>query len=183
METRFEPFDRELRDGRRVHVRAVLPTDEEEILQAFDRLGPDARYKRFMALVRTPNVERLRKALASFPAKGMAIAATVPAADGVDIVGTASFVLGHAPGSCEFAMAVTDGWGGAGLGGVLLSALVEAARRRGLAEMHGFVLADNGPMLRLAGRVGFAIARDPEDFGLRVCRLRLDAPAAPRTAP
>ena len=48
----FEPRDFTLRDGRAVRVRAVLPSDEEEILQAFDRLDAEARYMRFMASVK-----------------------------------------------------------------------------------------------------------------------------------
>jgi acetyltransferase len=162
-----------------VRVRAVLPTDEEEILAAFERLGPDQRYRRFMAVVRVANVDRLRRTLAGFPQRGLAIAATIPAADGIDIVGMASFVLDSDPATGEFAMAVTDAWGGRGLGGGLLGAIVEAARSRGLEELRGHILADNQPMLSLARRVGFAIERDPDDPGLRIARQKLQgAPAA-----
>ena len=173
MEARFEPLDLTLRNGRTVHVRAIVPTDEEEILQAFERLGSQSRYMRFMHSVREANVQRLRDVLASFPAKGLAIAATIPAEDGLDIVGAASFIIGPGPDTCEFALSVVDAWAGGGLGGVLLTALVEAARRRGLREMTGFVLAENQPMLRLASRLGFEVARDPDDYAVRICRLAL----------
>jgi L-amino acid N-acyltransferase YncA len=52
-------------------------------------------------------------------------------------------------------------------------ALIAAAKRRGLAEMVGFVLAANQPMLRLAMRLGFASVPDPDDRSVRICRLRL----------
>lgn len=175
MATEFEPLDLALRNGRVVHVRAIVPSDEEEILQAFERLGSQSRYMRFMHTVREANRKRLREALDSFPEKGLAIAATVPAEDGIDIVGTATYILDRDGGSCEFAISVTDDWGGAGLGSALMTALVAAARRRGLREMVGFVLAENRPMLRLAARLGFAILRDPEDHTVQVCRLALDA--------
>jgi acetyltransferase len=171
----FEPVDAVLRDGRTVRLRAIVRADEEEILQAFDRLGPDARHMRFMHSVREANVSRLREVLGSFPEKGLAIAATVPAADGIDIVGSATFVLGSRGDDCEFAISVVDDWAGAGLGRVLMTALIDAARRRGLREMTGFVLAGNGPMLRLAGKLGFAVRRDPDDFSQCVCRLGLAA--------
>jgi len=48
----------------------------------------------------------MRKVLASFPEHGVGIAATVPAADGIDIVGTAIFVLGSDPTTVPFASAV-----------------------------------------------------------------------------
>ncbi len=86
-----------LRDGRSVSVRAVRPTDEAEIVQAFDRMSEDARYMRFMRFVREPNMERLRKALASFPESGVGIVATVPADDGIDIVGSTIAIIGSNP--------------------------------------------------------------------------------------
>ena len=58
-------------------------------------------------------------------------------------------------------------WAGAGLGRALLSALVEAARLRGLREMTGFVLAQNDAMLRLAARLGFEVT-DIRDRGAAV---------------
>lgn len=175
MQARFEPVDIAARNGRVVHVRAVTPADEEEILQAFERLGSHSRYMRFMHAVREANTRRLREVLASFPEKGLAIAATVPADDGIDIVGTATFILGADPRTCEFAISVTDDWAGAGLGRSLMTLLIEAARRRGLAVMEGFVLAENAPMLRLAEKLGFETKRDPDDFSVRICRLPLQA--------
>ena len=169
----FEPTEVRLRNGRTVRLRAIGPADEEELLQAFDRLGPHARYMRFMHAVREANIPRLRTALGSFPEKGLALAATVPADDGIDIVGTATFVLGADGTDCEFAVSVVDAWAGAGLGRTLMTALIEAARRRGLLEMVGFVLAQNQPMLKLAGRLGFTVRRDPDDFSQCICRLAL----------
>jgi len=169
----FTTIDITLRDGRAVHIRAMRPADEAEILQAFDRLSQDARYMRFMRSVREPNLERVRKTLASFPGSGLGIVATVPATDGIDIVGTAIFVLGGDPSTCEFAITIAADYGGAGLGRTLLTTLVDAAKQRGLKEMEGFVLAANKSMLGLAARVGFSISVDPDDRSIRLCRLRL----------
>jgi acetyltransferase len=162
-----------LKDGRAACVRAMLPTDEEELLQAFERLGPDGRYMRFLTAKRYANVERLRTVLASFPEKGFAVAATVAAEDGIDIVGTASFMRTGEAGGCEFAIAVLPAWAGAGLGRILLEAVIGAARDQGLAHMEGFVLAANRPMLALATRLGFRVAADPEDPSMRIARLDL----------
>ena len=82
MDSTLVESDVALRDGRVVHIRAMRPADEAEILQTFERMSPDARYMRFMRLVREPNIERLRTALASFPERGFGIVATVPAATG-----------------------------------------------------------------------------------------------------
>lgn len=168
----FEPREITLRDGRIATMRAILPSDEEEILQAFEHVNAQSRYMRFMAAVRHLNEQRVHDVLASFPEKGFALAATVPADDGIDIVGAASLILDDER-SCEFAMTVVDGWGGAGLGRQLLTALIGVARARGLERMRGFVLAANQPMLELARRLGFEVARNPDDFGTRLVTLSL----------
>lgn len=165
-----------LRDGRAVLVRAMLAIDEAELLQAFGRMSEDARYMRFMRVVREPNLERLRKVLASFPAGGIGLVATVPATDGIDIVGSAIAILGSEAGACEFAINVATPFGGSGLATALMKTLIDAARRRGLQVMEGFVLAENESMLRLAKRLGFSIVPDPEDRAVRICRLSLAAP-------
>lgn len=161
-----------LRDGRVVHLRGMRPNDEEEMLQAFARIDEAARYMRFMRSVREPNLERLRKVLASFPQAGEGIVATVPASDGYDIAGSAIY-LTDADASCEFAITVTPQYGGTGLGGALMTALIASARDRGLATMVGYVLAINEPMLRLARKVGFIVGRDPDDPSVRLCTLEL----------
>jgi acetyltransferase len=173
MEAAFTDFDATLRDGRGVRVRAMSASDDVEILQAFDHLGADARYMRFMRVVREVDQDRLRKALASFPERGFGIVATVPAADGFDIVGSAILVIANDPSICEFAITILPEHGGVGLGRTLLSALIATAQRRGLEEMEGFVLAVNQPMLKLASRLGFSIARDPDDASVCTCRLSL----------
>jgi RimJ/RimL family protein N-acetyltransferase len=173
MKSGFTAVDITLRDGRVVHIRAMRPADEAEILQAFDRLSADARYMRFMRVVREPNLERVRKTLASFPESGLGFVATIPATDGIDIVGAAIFVIGNDPATCEFAITIAAGYGGAGLGRTILTTLIAAAKQRGLKEMEGFVLAANKPMLGLAARVGFSVSIDPDDRSIRLCHLRL----------
>lgn len=128
---------------------------------------------RFMRSVREPNVQRLREALGSFPEGGSGIVATVPAEDGTDIVASAVFFVGPDLSNCEFAITVQSSFGGVGLGGALMAVLIDSARKRGLKTMEGFVLKINGPMLRLAQRLGFSVAPDPEDGAVRICRFDL----------
>jgi RimJ/RimL family protein N-acetyltransferase len=170
----FPSQARSLKDGREVELRAVCRTDEAELVQAFHRMSDEARYMRFGRAVREPNIDRLRKALASFPESGFGIVATVPAEDGIDIAGGAAYMVGQDPARCEFSISVVCEFGGLGLATMLLSALIDTARARGVEEMEGYVLAANQPMLRLASRLGFSNEVDPDDFGMRTCRLRLD---------
>ena len=172
----FRGADAALRDGRVVHLRSIRASDEAEVVQAFERLSPDARYMRFMRVVKAPDLERLRKTLAAFPCGGDTIIATVPAADGIDIVGSAVLVLASNAPYGEFALSVAAEYGAVGLGGTLMTTLIDTAKVRGLEEIEGFVLAENAPMLRLAERLGFSVAPDPDDRAVRICRLRLGSP-------
>ena len=180
METRPGPHadiderDLTLRDGRTVHVRAVAPADEAELLQAFERMSDEARYMRFMRVINEPDRERLRAVLASFPEAGIGLVATVPADDGLDIVGSAIAIFAADRVTCEFAITVAAGFGGVGLAKALMTALIDEATRRGLAQMEGFVLSQNRSMLGLAKRLGFAIAYESGDASVRVCRLALN---------
>jgi GNAT superfamily N-acetyltransferase len=176
METAFESVDVALRNGRSVTIRTIAPSDEAALLAAFERLGPQARYWRFMRAMGEPDRKRLRAALASIAERGLAIAAV----GDEGIVGTAMFVGEADPASCEFAISVTDAWAGTGLGSALLRTLVEAARNRGMRHMEGVVLAGNAAMLRLASRMGFTVTRHPDDFSLRLCRLSFEP--GPETA-
>jgi RimJ/RimL family protein N-acetyltransferase len=173
VERQFEPLHVTLRDGRSVHLRGMRADDTDELLQAFGRLSSQARYMRFMRAVGSLDPVQLRHWVAQLQERGLGIVATVPADDGIDIVGGASFVIGPDPQVCEFAITVVDDWEGVGLGGLLMRKLIEAARQGGLRWMEGYVLATNQPMLRLAKRLGFDSRPDHGDFGVRVVRLQL----------
>jgi acetyltransferase len=168
-----DQFDLSLRDGRSVHIRPLVAADEAELLQAFDRMSVEARYMRFMSPLREPDTQRLRRVLASFPEHGFGLVATIPAADGIDIVGSTIAVFADDGKGCEFAITVAAAFGGMGLATALMTALISEAKRRGRVQMEGFVLAGNQPMLRLARRLGFGIAPEPGDASIRVCRLAL----------
>ncbi|MCG2594296.1 GNAT family N-acetyltransferase [Ramlibacter sp. XY19] len=169
----MQELDPTLRDGRVVHLRAMQARDEEELLQAFARMSSEARYMRLMHVVREPDRERLRALLASFPQAGIGIVATVPAADGLDVVGSAMAIYAAGGASCEFATSVSAAYGGAGLGTLLLRVLIDEARQRGCKEMEGYVLSENKAMLALARKLGFSVAYVPGDASVRICRLAL----------
>jgi len=173
-------FDLTLRDGRVVHLRAMAPADEAEILQAFERMSAETRYMRFMSVLRELDQEGLRRRLASFPEDGIGLVATVPAADGIDIVGSAIAIFADDRTRCEFAITVAAAFGRVGLATALMKTLIEEAKRRGLKEMEGFVLTQNQPMLRLARRLGFRIESEPGDPTVRTCRMTIASDVEPR---
>src|SRR5207302_9857951 len=63
----------------------------------------------------------------------------------------------------EFAIAVRSDWKGQGLGHLLMTRMIEAARQRGIDELVGEVLPENTAMGKLSRGCGFFIGMDPND--------------------
>ena len=103
----------------------------------------------------------------------MALVAVVDEGGHDRAIGVARYAADPADEGCEFAIVVADVWQHRGLGSRLMTALIEAARDRGLRRMHGPVLAENVAMLALMEKLGFAIQADSEDATLRIVTKEL----------
>jgi len=175
---RFVPIEVKLRDRRRVRLREICPDDRDEVRQAFDHLSTESRYTRFMSLVKELSPRMLERIVSRPAERELALVAEVDAPDGIDIVAGARYYIQADGDSCEFAITVVDDWQGAGLASVLMRELIRSARGRRLKRMEGFVLAQNNSMLNLARRLGFTVARHPDDATVKIVRLDLTKPAA-----
>lgn len=173
-----------LRDGREVLLRAVEAGDAAEVIQAFERLSADSRYRRFMQHKKQLNPAALERGLHPQPGRDFALLATIPATDGIDIVGGAQYVRAdkNNAGTCEFAITVAEDWRGSGLATRLLARLVRRAPRDGYTTMEGSVIAENAPMLALARKLGFQVEPVPDD-GTVVRVTRALRPAKPPPVP
>jgi hypothetical protein len=125
-------------------LRAIDEADAPEIVQAFERLTADSRYYRFMQHKRQLDPAALERGVHPRPGRDFAFVATIPATDGIDIVGAAQYVRrsGRRRKSCEFAITVAEDWRHRARS-QLLASLV---RRRGAMRyrtMEGSVIADN----------------------------------------
>ncbi len=169
----FRPRRFRCRDGREVRLRAIQAADAPEIVQAFERLSPQSRYARFMAHKKELSSAALERGVHPQPGRDCALVATVPAADGIDIVGAAQYVHNgeDSARTCEFAITLAEDWRGCGLAPVLLASLLRRARRDGYQTMEGWVIAENAAMLALARKLRFTVEPVPGDFAmLRVVR-------------
>jgi L-amino acid N-acyltransferase YncA len=162
---RYSPRRLRLRDGREVILRAIAETDAPEITQAFERLSADSRYLRFMQHKKQIDPAALERGVHPRPGRDFAFVATIPSANGIDIVGAAQYVRANERSrkTCEFAITVAEDWRGSGLAARLLASLVRRARRDGYRTMQGSVIADNAPMLALARKLRFTVHEVPED--------------------
>lgn len=153
-----------LRGGMSLLIRPMRPEDSAMEQNFVDGLSAESRYYRFMY-----RLDRLSTAmLAHFTQidydREMALVAVIDCGEpGERIVGVARYAVNPDAVSCEFALAVADEIQGKGVGGLLMKALFEVARQRGLERMEGEVLAHNRKMLALCRGLGFTLKRHLDD--------------------
>jgi L-amino acid N-acyltransferase YncA len=151
----------QLTDGREVALRRAGPRDVPAITRLYLELSAESFYRRFNT--EQPAPARVTQ-LASLGNGAACLVAAPPASPG-HLVAEARYVP-IAPETAELALTVHDGYQGAGMGHLLLDALVDQAREDGLARLHAVVLLTNTPMLRLLQHYGWALAAPTEDFSV-----------------
>jgi len=146
-----------LRDGRTVTLRPVRRDDDSLERDFIRRLSEETRYLRFQKWVRSPS-DRLIHFLTEVDySRHLALVATSRRDGEEEVVGEARYVADAGGTDCELGIVVADDWQKSGLAGVLMEALLRAARERGLQRMEGQVLATNRPMLRFVRALGFRV--------------------------
>lgn len=170
-----------LRDGTRVRIRLVRPSDKETLRAGFDRLSPAARYTRFLSSRTSLSEAELRYlsevdqenhfAIGAVldrdddPAGGPPAPPAEPSGDPPPAaeprspspavgLGVARFVrLPDRPDTAEAAIAVADEAQHKGLGKLLFLRLAAAAAERGVERFRCEVLASNASMTALLAQI------------------------------
>lgn len=158
-----------LRDGRTVTLRPVRRDDDFLERDFIRRLSGETRYLRFQKWVHSPS-DRLIHFLTQVDyERHLALVATSERDGREEVVGEARYVADAKRANCELGIVVADDWQKSGLAGVLMEALLRAARERGLKRMEGQVLATNRPMLRFVRALGFRV--EPVEGDRTVVRI------------
>jgi len=136
-----------LRDGSRVRLRRVRPEDKELIKAAWDRLSPESRYRRFFTSKSRLSEAELRYLTEVDGVRHFALGAVRPSTKGEVGLAVARFIcLPEDRETAEAAIVVADDTHGKGLGRLLLTRLVAAARERGVKRFVCEVQSDNSAM-------------------------------------
>jgi RimJ/RimL family protein N-acetyltransferase len=162
-----------LRDGRRVTVREILPEDKEPLQAAVGNMSADSRYTRFMGTMREIPDKMLEAATRPVPDRECALVAV--SGEGADevIIGGTRYASNAGSDTCEFAIAIVDGWQGLGLAPQLMKMLMAHAESHGFRYMEGCVLSTNASMRGLAKRLGFQDSQFPGDATVRLVKRTL----------
>lgn len=145
-----------LADGTRIALRVVRPSDSPLFADAFERLSPESRYRRFLGPKNVLSLAEVRYFSDCDGVNHFAIGAVVERADGSEEgAGVARFVRSPKnPLAAEAALTVVDVRQHHGLGYLLARRLFSAAAERGIRELQFHVLSTNQPMLSLLRKLG-----------------------------
>lgn len=136
---------------RRVRIRPYRSDDEGVVETVFAGMSPSSRRRRYLAAIDAMSPRVLAALNAVDGGRHVAFVAEVGRGRTRRPVGLARYVI-DGPGRAEVAYEVVDAWQGRGVGTRLVGALVEAARTRGLEELHATVLHDNAASLAVLQR-------------------------------
>ncbi len=147
-------------DGGVVHLRPILPSDADAIVEFHSRLSARTRYLRhFRAYPQIPPRDLERFTVVDHHAR---VALVVLLGDEVIAVGRYEGTLGpdgtSVVGPAEATFVVRDDHQNRGLGSILLEHLAAAARERGVRRFAAEVLAENTQMVRVFRNAGFRSA-------------------------
>ena len=134
-------------DGLELLLRPLRADDKRRLVQAFERLSPQTRYRRFFAPLQSLSEQDLRYLTEVDHHDHEALAAVNP--ENGMIVGVARYVRRDDPTEAEVAVVVGDPWQGHGVATALLARLVGRARAEGIDHFVALVMSDNTEALEL----------------------------------
>lgn len=178
-------FDRDyeetvrLKDGTKVTLRLIRPSDKQLLLEGFERLSPQSRYTRFLAPKQTLTDEDLRYLTEVDGIDHFAVVGVLRRTFGKEEgVGVGRFVrLRDQTDTAEPAITVADDQQGKGLGTILLHRLVEAAWERGVRQFRCELLAENRRIRELLPEIGSDVVIQHVEAGTVVVTFPLEPPA------
>jgi GNAT superfamily N-acetyltransferase len=165
-----------LRDGCRVWLRAVRPSDRDLLREGMHHLSPESAYHRFFTAKRELSERELDYLTQLDFVNHVALVAFVDNSSGPLLVGAAGYIVEHSevrPKSAEVAFVVPDAHQRRGIGAVLLRHLAAIARANGLRALHALVLAENRPMMSVFRKSGLPMMTTCSEPGVLEVSLKL----------
>jgi len=144
----------ELRDGRKVEIRALHRDDREDMLAAVGRTSGASMQRRFFGVKRGFSDAETAFFIDIDFNRHVALVALLNEDGRPAIVGGGRYVLVR-DGEAEVAFLVIDSYQGRGIGRLLMKHLVAIAQAKGLRALTAEVLPENAAMLRLFKDFGF----------------------------
>jgi CRP-like cAMP-binding protein len=159
--TYVTPIPVTLRGGTELHLRPVLPGDNERTVHGPVQFSSETFYRRFQT-TRTPTAALMAYLFEVDYVDHFVWVLTAERAIDAPIVADARYVREASPTVAEVAFIVGDDYQGLGIGTFLMEALAVAARSEGIRRFTARVLADNLPMRTILDHYGAKWHRDEQ---------------------
>lgn len=132
-----------LKDGREVFLRPILPTDNDLLIDLFNRISARSIYQRFLR-----NLDALPEGMLHHFTHidyrtESALVAVVEEEGKEAIVAVARYAYDSHENSTDLGLAVRDDWQNAGLGKSLLKRIVAVARENGITRFVSMIDTSN----------------------------------------
>ncbi|HYW91764.1 MAG TPA: bifunctional acetate--CoA ligase family protein/GNAT family N-acetyltransferase [Gammaproteobacteria bacterium] len=163
-----------LPDGRVLFLRPIRPEDEPALHATFAKLTPEEIRLRFFVPFKTlSHVMAARFTQIDYD-REMALVLTHRGVVGrTELYGIVSINADPDNERAEYAIIIRRDMSGQGLGRLLMRRIIDYARRRGIREVYGEVLAENSVMLKICKEFGFRRSFVPGDAGVIHVSLEL----------
>lgn len=157
-------------------VRPVRPDDEPALIRLLQSLDPEAVRLRFFIYLRHFSHDMAARMTQIDYDRELAL--VIQPRDRADtLFGIATLIADPDNARAEFAVLIDGAHAAQGLGRHLLQQLLQWARERGVRSVFGEVLAENGPMLGLARKLGMTVRPMMDDPGCMHVEVALAPPS------
>jgi acetyltransferase len=160
-----------LRDGEKVFFRPLKVDDAALYPDFLAEVTPDDLRLRFFAPMREVSHDLIHKLIHYDPEHAMAFIAIAEASG--RMLGVVRLHDDQNGEGGEFAILVRSQLKGHGLGWLMMKHMIAYAQEKGLHTVHGQVLAENATMLQMCAELGFHVAEDGDERGVKVVTLPL----------
>lgn len=161
-----------IKDGTRVGIRPIKPTDEPLLQDFFYSHSDETIYRRYFRTVRAMPHRTAQTMVNLDYRERMAFVAALGEIGMERIIGVARYAPDEEhPGIVETAYTIHEDYQGKGLGPILQNYLENYAQRQGFKGMSGYLFQDNTPMLKVYEQRGALNKENIEGGVIRVWRL------------
>jgi acetyltransferase len=160
-----------LLDGTRVSIRPLKPEDGKLYPDFFSEVTAEDRRLRFFGPLAELSQEMIDRFTHYDPKTAMAFIAIDDSTG--KMLGVVRLHDDPDGKGAEFAVTVRSALKGHGLGYLLMQHIIEYARAKKLATVHGEVLAENTTMLKMAEELGFEVHDELMERGIKRVSLTL----------
>ncbi len=161
-----------LLDGEKVFIRPLTVADAALYSDFLSEVTPDDLRLRFFGPMRELSTSMIDKLVHYDPAIAMAFIALEESTG--KMLGVVRLHDDPDGKTGEFAILLRSHLKGHGLGWLMMKHIISNAKDKGLNTVRGQVLNENSTMLQMCGELGFHIADDPLERGVKDVTLPLE---------